>query len=286
VGAIEGSHNRTVEKEYLLMIRSLRENGGFYADAPVVLLQPTENDISPKTLLELGKLGVGFIKDPIAPANTGRGFLNMPITCEYLAHRIKTDHMVWLDCDTLILKEPVFENLYDHEVSAHCNMLEYKNFYNKGHELAYNEDAQAQYTLKKLVYGVGTPEYYRHVNTWFIQAPRTSFIWREWRRQTAMTTNEIYCLKDEILGSEFISYSGQGKDKQSLDYALSSAEEIAMGMIHGYGRYEFREPVDTAHQYIDQNTRICHYDDWDVLQKLTKDKWVRKNMKEINKICR
>ena len=114
IGAIEGSPDRKIEKEYLLMIRSLRKNGGIYADAPVCLLQPTENDISPHTLVELDKLGVTFIKDPIVPSNMG--FLGMPLTCEYFSTKVDTIQMVWLDCDVMVLKEPKFTSLYEHEV--------------------------------------------------------------------------------------------------------------------------------------------------------------------------
>lgn len=287
VGAIEGSHNRTVEKEYLLMIRSLRKNGGVYSDAPVVLLQPTDNDVSPQTLVELGKLGVTFIKDNImVGSNTGRGFLNMPYTCEYLAPKIKTDHMVWLDCDTIILRQPEFMNLYDSEVGAHCKMLEYNKFWNHKHEMAYNEDAYAQRYLKELLLGRNKPDYFRHVNTWFIQASPRSWMWKEWAEKTRKFVYEIHARQDAIFASEFVHLSGQGKDKTSLEYALSSAEEIAMGLIHAAGKYEFREPIDTAHQFIDKNTRICHYDDWSLLSKLDNSPWIKEQMKEIDKICR
>jgi hypothetical protein len=286
VGAIEGSYERTVEKEYLLMIRSLRENGGAYANAPVVLLQPTENDISPQTMVELGKLGVTFMKDPIAPSDTGRGFLNMPYTCEYLAPKITTDHMVWLDCDTIILQEPDFMNLYDHEVAAHCKMLNYRLFFNHKHEKAYHEDAQAQRYLKELVVGRQTPDYFKHINTWFIQASPRSKVWNEWAEMTRQFVALTYKYRDMILSSDFTNFSGQGRDLNSLGYALSSAEEIGMGLLEAKGKYEFREPIDTRHQYLDKHTRICHYDDWSLLKKLDTTGWAKAQMKEIDKICR
>ncbi len=284
VGAIEDSTDRFVEKEYLLMVRSLRRNGGFYADAPVILFQPTNKDISIRTRIELSKLDVTFIRNP-SPIfkNTGRGFLNMPYTCDVIRKYVHTDQMVWLDCDTIILKEPIFESIYPDEVSVHHNMAFYDKFFNKEHELAYNEDMIAQSYLYNLVMK-GAKNPLRHVNTWFIQTTTTSKFWHHWNHLTDNFVDYMMSNQELILNSEFVGFSGQGEDKTSMDYAISSAEEITAGILDN--DYNYREPLNTAHQYIDEDVRICHYDDWDILRKINKDPFVLRDMKEINKICR
>lgn len=282
IGAIENSTDRFVEKEYILMIRSLRRNGGVYSNVPIILFQPTNNNISPRTLVELGKLGVEFRKNPLPlTGNNGRGFLNMPYTCNYLYQDIKTDQMVWLDCDVLIMKEPVFEPLYEYEVGIHTKMGSYLKFFNQQHMLEYNEDAYAQLYLKNMV--VGETNSFNHINTWFMQASRYSNFWRDWKHSTDEFVEDVHRNGDGILMSNFVNFSGQGKDKTSLDYALSSVEEITAGLLEN--KYDYREPIDTSHQYIDDQTRICHYDDWEILKSICDDEQIYNDMKEITKIC-
>jgi hypothetical protein len=282
IGAIENSKDRFVEKEYLLMARSLRRNGGIYKNCPMVLLQPTDKNISPRTMIELKKLGVDFIKSekPLL-TETGRGFLNMPFTCAYLSKFIKTEYMLWLDCDTLVLKEPMFQELNNNEVAVHINMTKYDRFFNDQHKADYFEDVEAQAYLCKLL---TREENLLHVNTWLIQAKTNSTFWSDWCDDSMRLVEKVKVSKNEIIESKFMTFSGQGTKHPILDYALSSVEEISAGLLAK--KYHYLGPLHTAHQYIDENTFICHYDDWNVLNQIYPSKETLEDIEVITKICR
>ena len=66
IGAIEGTEDRLLEKDYLFLINTFIKNNK-NTDIDIHLLQPTNNDILPETKIELERLGVVFNKN-IAPA--------------------------------------------------------------------------------------------------------------------------------------------------------------------------------------------------------------------------
>ncbi len=282
IGAIENSKNRFVEKEYLLMIKSLRANGGIYANAPITLVQPTKNNISPRTMIELKKLDVDFIrpKSPLV-SETGRGFLNMPVACKYLSEVLETKYMVWLDCDTYIFSEPKLFEISPKDIVSHANMENYDHFFNEEHRNDYLSDVAAQRYLYRLL--TGKLEF-QHINTWFIQAYTKSNFWRDWYELTMEYVEKIEKNSELITTSEFINFPGQGTEHPILEYAISSTEEVAAGAL--FHNYNFIEPQGTAHQYLDNDTKICHYDDWSVLTQIYKDHGLKKKLEEIESICR
>ena len=165
-------------------------------------------------------------------------------------------------------------------------MLDCDSFFNHKHKMAYMEDAEAQSFLERFLMGQRNPDYFKHINTWFVQAPVRSWMWKEWKKQTDLFVRLIHRNSRDLLQSEFVLYSGQGKDNKSLDYALSSSDGIAMGLLEMTGKYEIREPELTAHQFIGKETSLCHYDDFGLLKRLSKDPWVKENIKKIEKIYR
>ena len=159
---ILGAINPSCEQEWILFVRSLRKNGGFYSASPVQLLKPLVG-VSEKAYTELTRLGVALLDIP--------------------QQQFGTVLAVWLKPETVILREPDFENLYDHEVAAHCRMPIYDLFWNHKHKNRYHEHIDSQEYLKKQLAGQKTPDYYRHIDTCYVLASSKSWFWKDWKNR-------------------------------------------------------------------------------------------------------
>lgn len=238
------------ERESILLVRSLRRNGGFYAEAPVCLV--ITEGVSQAARDELKRLGV--VEKDIHKPNI---------------EQIDTIFMVLLSPQSLILREPIFENLYDHEVSASQKE---------------DDTTFVGHYLKNLIIGQSVPDYFKHINTWFVQATTRSWMWKEWNTKNSLLIDGIKKNEKKIITSEFSRFSRhQGG---LLIHAYSCVPNIGMGQLASIGKYEFREPIEIGYQYADEATRICYYGDWDKISKLIKNKNVAKDMKEIKRLLR
>jgi hypothetical protein len=259
--------NSSNEKETILMVRSLRNNGGFYANAPVFLVFGA--GISPTTRAELDRLKV---------VEVDNNALYRDVT--------KTISMVRLKPECVFLREPIFENLYDHEIAAPCMMAKYPKHYSPKATIEYNEGVQAEYYIKTLLFGTTRPNYYRHINTWFVQAASLSHMWAEWQTKTKLVKDKIKTHEEQILKSEFVSFSGQGKYNSSLDYAYSLANNIGMGLLDVTGKYEVRDAIGVDYRHADMASHLCYYGEWGRIQKITTNKDLINDIKDINKLLK
>jgi hypothetical protein len=247
---ILGTLDSTNEKEWILLVRSLRANGGFYSYSSVYLTK--SKDCSDKVLSELERLNC--------------------VVTETAKKAIST-FAVWLKPSTIFLKEPVFENLYDHEVAAHCKMLDYNLHWNHKTKQKYIEHLRVMRFLKELLVGSATPDYYRQLDDWFVQIPTTSFAGRCWFEEITKLKKILFSVKDDILDSEFV-------------YADECSSSIALSLLEMTRKYEFTEPKGTGYQYADKNTSICYYGDWNMVTKIVNTPWVKQNVKEIGKLLK
>jgi hypothetical protein len=96
-----------LEPEVVLMVRTLRTFGGRFAQCPVLAIQPRAGpSIASSTLRELNTLQVTYIKRPVQHRFDWLGFANKPWAAVIADEVAKTRHIVWLDADVLVVKEP------------------------------------------------------------------------------------------------------------------------------------------------------------------------------------
>ena len=96
-----------LEPEVLLMVRTLRAFGGRFAQCPVLAIQPRAGpSIAGSTARELDRLQVTTIKRPLRHRFDWLGFANKPWAAVIADETAKTKHVVWLDADVLVVREP------------------------------------------------------------------------------------------------------------------------------------------------------------------------------------
>lgn len=191
IGCIEKTDNNELEKNCLLLIKSLRKFGGFYKNIDVHLLQPTNNDITIDTKKLLDKYNVYYhkkISDYNQP-DEKFNYTNMPITCNYFYETIRNnyEYFLWLDGDTIIIKEPLLlesENIsfmFDNQFKKNKKYITENNKKFTIDNKCYDD------LLKKLNY----VEKYTAVNSWFIFGKSKNLFWKEWNNETKKILKNI-----------------------------------------------------------------------------------------------
>jgi hypothetical protein len=105
-----------LEPEVVLMVRSLRAFGGRFANCPVLAIQPRAGpSIANSTLRELDKLQVSYIKRSMHHRFDWLGFANKPWAAVMADELAKTKHVVWLDADVLVAREPAALDAPQHD---------------------------------------------------------------------------------------------------------------------------------------------------------------------------
>lgn len=96
------------EKQAKLLVSCIRSFGGQYADAPIYCYQPRKGfEVSKETVLFLERQGVFFNGERLNKDYATFKFANKPIICAYHEQRSRADGLVYLDCDSLLMNDPV-----------------------------------------------------------------------------------------------------------------------------------------------------------------------------------
>lgn len=196
IGAIEGTLDRMLEKNYLLLVKTLRRNGGKYKDIDIHLLQPTNHDILETTKAELIKYNVNFIKCVSDYNQDSRDFnyTNKPIACNYFYSTLREnyDYFLWIDGDAAVLSEMQLPQLTDNEiVYTHNN-----EFYDcklkcyVQHDCAdFNDDI---ISYADLVFKISHDDNnYVPTHSWFIYAKADCIFWKSWNELTRAYIEKI-----------------------------------------------------------------------------------------------
>ena len=188
IGAIEGTENRILEKDYLFMVNTLLKYNDIN-DFDIHLLQPTEYDILPKTKKELESLGVNYNKKISEYNQPGRDFnyTNKPIACKYFYDNISDDYeyFLWLDGDVLVKSKLLLPIVNDDDVMFIYNNEFYSKEYNKyitfsSENYLYDHNCYINLTDKL---GFKNKNY-RATNSWIIYAKSKNNLWKEWNKET------------------------------------------------------------------------------------------------------
>jgi len=107
----------TLEKKSILLVKSIRKFAGKYKNCDILSFSPRKGEeISVKGREELNKLGVKHYNIPLNTMYTDYPLANKPLVCSYVEKNYKSDYLIFLDSDKLILNEPseiVFDSKYD-----------------------------------------------------------------------------------------------------------------------------------------------------------------------------
>lgn len=107
-----------LERQSLLLCKSLRAFGGRYAGADITILQPRhERAINPDVRAQFGALGARIVEMPIVSPCPHYGTSYRVFACARYEDSCRSDRMIFMDSDTVFLAEPDLE-LHDADVAA------------------------------------------------------------------------------------------------------------------------------------------------------------------------
>ncbi|MEX0777511.1 MAG: hypothetical protein WD042_17540 [Phycisphaeraceae bacterium] len=96
-----------LEPSVIWMIQSLRRWGGRFANCPVIAVTPRYGPaLRRRTLEELDRLDVRYVRQYLEHAYTWYNFLNKPASLVIAERHARTEMMAWLDADVLVAGEP------------------------------------------------------------------------------------------------------------------------------------------------------------------------------------
>tara|TARA_B100002019_G_scaffold293442_1_gene321097 strand:+ start:8077 stop:9027 length:951 start_codon:yes stop_codon:yes gene_type:complete len=271
IGAIEGTSNRRLEKDYLLLVESLRRNAGVYKDVDIHLVQPTQFDITHDIYNRLQEIpGIYYHKIETEYNQTSREFnyTNKPIACEWLYDNIGNDYdyFLWIDGDVVILQELVIPEIKNDEIVYLYNNQFLHNETTPGYITHNSTDFL---TDKKLYYdlmskaGELEADLYTATNSWIIYASTKSPFWKEWNTKTREYINFI-----QKEGANNFAFYNKSKnfenrvEELTMDIVIKSSNlsQVLPERVHTFNNKDTEHIDDYVEQY---NTMACmvHYDD-------------------------
>ena len=271
IGAIEGTPNGRLERDYLLLVESLRRNGGKFKDIDIHLVQPTQYDITSDIYDRLQKIpGVYYHKINTEYNQSSRDFnyTNKPIACEWLYDNISSDYeyFLWVDGDVVVLSEPTIPTIKDDEIVYLYNNQflhnERKPEYITHSSTDFITDRELYYDLMSKV---GEPEADRFTatNSWFIYTSARSSFWKEWNIKTH---EYIDCIQRK--GPEEFAFYSKSKnfenrvEELTMDIVIKSSNltQVLPARVHTFNNKDSEHEDDYVEQH-NLDSSMVHYDD-------------------------
>lgn len=269
IGAIEGTENRVLEKDYLFFIKTLRKNAGKYSNIDIYLLQPTKHDILDSTLKQLSDLNVNFIKKISDYNQPGREFnyTNKPIACDFFYETIKDyyDYFLWIDGDVAVLKEfELPESLNDSDIV----FLHNNEFYDSNSKkyISYNSQnfINDEECYSDLLSKINVEnKNYTATNSWFIYAPSKSVFWKEWN---SLTRDYIFSIsefgKEKFKFAENTLNFENRVEELTMDIVIrqNCMNKISPSNVHTFNTPDLANSHDFIEKY-NSNSTCVHFDD-------------------------
>lgn len=253
VGAIERTCHNYIETQYITLIKSLRRWGGVYSDIDIFLLEPTNNMIDDRFKDVLATMNVTITT--WQDHNTvfcDYNYNNMPIACNYFSNNLSNryDYMLWLDCDVIVMKQPLL--ILEPIETVACFPCEW-HFDNQSAGL--KQDIELYSDMLSRALPEITDEHVPY-NTWFILAACDNRIWRNWYDITFRIQNNINSQQQEHY--KFHEYGTENFSNRIEEIAFSIAVQdmhqcipIGAGMLHtpDVGTCGLKIDSLTRHQY-------------------------------------
>ncbi|MFA7127778.1 MAG: hypothetical protein WC136_01260 [Sphaerochaeta sp.] len=247
VHCIENKIGHEFEQDAKIMITSLRQ----YDSCEVIMIQPSENDITIEMEDFLKQNNVKFIKkllhNPQVEQSTN--YTNIPVILNYFQNNLECTHIMYSDLDVIYFDKldlPDTDKCYLTIIPGELTdcFIEGEFIFDKLYQKYFKDQIYK-------IFGIVTNLKY-FVNTWFIYAPRNHIFWKlyiqitfellELSKDIIYPDIENHC--EEIAASIIYSaYSDQFIDVTELSLAFQENN------LH-----------DTRHLYsCDNNTKLYHY---------------------------
>lgn len=265
IGAIEGTEDRFLEKDYLFLINTFYKNNK-NTDIDIHLVQPTDNDILPETEKELKLLGVKFTKEISEYNQSHRDFnyTNMPIACNYFYEKISNDYeyFLWVDGDVFFNSKINLPDVKDGELMFLYNNQFFnvnENRYVTINSDNYNYDHECYEDLISKI-NLNSGEF-EATNSWIIYGKSDNNIWKEWNDLTRKYLERI-----KIIGKENFKFYEKSKnfenrvEELTLDIAVKNNN---VKQILPTGCHTFNSKDSDCVEYVEKynkNNFIVHYD--------------------------
>ena len=265
IGAIEGTDDGLLEKDYLFLINTIKRNNK-KNNFDIHLVQPTNNDISNVTIKQLKKLGVIYTKEISSynQSNKEFNYTNMPIACNYFFNKISNDYeyFLWLDGDVINYKKINLPEIKDDEIMIIYNN-EYFNLENnnyiKFNSDNYEYDHKCYIDLKNKINL--NKNNYEATNSWIIYGKSKNNIWKDWNNLT-----KIYIDNIKKIGKENFMFFNKSKnfenrvEELTLDIAFKNNN---LKRIIPFNFHTFNSKDSDCIEYVEkfnEKNIFVHYD--------------------------
>lgn len=95
------------EAQTILAIECLRKFGGCFAECPVLAVTPRQGPtLTAQTLKRFAELGVTYIRHDMKHPDSWYCYMNKALAAMLADEYAKTDQIIWMDSDTLVVQEP------------------------------------------------------------------------------------------------------------------------------------------------------------------------------------
>jgi len=271
IGAIEGTVDNRLERDYLMLVESLRRNGGKFKDIDIHLVQPTQYDITSNVYNTLQRIpGVYYHKINTDYNQTTReyNYTNKPIACEWLYTNIGSDYeyFLWLDGDVVVLDEPVIPTLDNNEIVYLYN----NQFLNNDTSAEYITHDSTDFITDKELYcdlmskvNEPNPREYTATNSWLIYTAAKSPFWREWNIKTRDYID--YIQQKDSKSFAFYDKSNNFENRVeelTMDIVIKSNKltQVLPSQVHTFNNRDTQHMDEFIERYNPMST-VVHYDD-------------------------
>ena len=257
---LDPSPDNHIAREALLSSKTLRTYGGKYKNTKIYYLIPSakEHDTTfVKTLMELGRIenthqirltDLLSLEDSISTD----GFIAKSAGMSWASEHLKHEYMLYVDCDTIFLKEPPFDELKDRVYLHRQTEPDYKYWDHLETLIKYSHK---MYNL------LANPSiYYRHTFGWFMYARGDSPAWSDYYNEYRRMLNKFPEVENELLSyTDMLDFLGALKG-QEANFVRGLIDEIALTMLAI--RYDSLLIQDVAQEFgITNQTWVFHFDD-------------------------
>jgi hypothetical protein len=95
------------EAQTLLAVESLRKFGGVFAKAPVLAVTPRLGpSLTSKTLRRMDELEITYVNSNLHHPDSWFCYMNKSLAVMLAEEYAKTEQIIWMDSDTLVIREP------------------------------------------------------------------------------------------------------------------------------------------------------------------------------------
>lgn len=258
VYVLDPSPNNHIAEEALLSTKSLRNHGGKYSNVPVYHIMPTSkywDDSFTKTLIKLRSINnTEQIKNNMISNKQSvstDGFIAKSAGLSWASEELKHESFLYLDCDTIFLKEPPFEK-FTEKIYLHSARF-------KSHGEYLDKLIEYSNLIHNCLVFESMP--YNHTFGWIALGKRNHKFWKDYYRgylQLIEKFDSNLGVQNKLLGNkESLNYLEKRNNYKR--YIRGLLDEVILSIL--YARYNALEISDVAQDIgVTDSTWVYHID--------------------------